>query len=67
MPAAQRPGHERDGDPVHRVLVEVDELHADLRRERRHELGLGEEADVDQGPAQGLPADGLLTERRGQL
>ena len=56
----------RDGRAVDRVVGQVDELHADLRRERGDELALGEHAEVDEDAAEAAAEAALLLDGVGR-
>ena len=49
---AQRGGDHGHGLAVDRIVVQVDEVHPDLPRQRRHELRLGEDTVLDERAAQ---------------
>ena len=67
VPAGERLADERGDRTVDRSLVEIDELQADLARERAHELGFGDGALLDEQSPQGLSAARLLHDRRVEL
>ena len=56
VPARDGGSRTGDGGRVDRVLGQVDEVQADLARERCDELGLGDVAHVDEHAAERLPA-----------
>src|SRR5690606_5545000 len=55
------------GRAVHRVVDELHELHADLARQRPHELRLGDEPQLHERAAEGLTALLLLGDGIHQL
>jgi len=67
VPAGERLGDHRRDRRVDDPVVEVDELEADLTRERTNELGFGDRARLDEQPSERLPATRLLREGRVEL
>ena len=53
-------GDEPDGDPVDRIVGQVDELEAGLGGQGPGQVDLGQLAPLDEDPPEGLPAAGLL-------
>ncbi len=60
-------GDQRGRARVDRERVEIDELDADLRRQRAHQVGFGDEVLIEEHPSQGLARATLLIEREFEL
>jgi hypothetical protein len=65
--ARERLGDDGGDGPVDGAVVQVDELEADLARERAHELGFGDRALFDEQPAEWFAGSGLLGDGRVEL